>query len=87
MPTTPPSLLTAKDIAREFQVSIRTVRRWQRAGRLPNPVRIGGTLRWRVTDLAEMYSQSAKSSENTLSPVFHAAEMSTRQSVLLSPSE
>ena len=49
--TTPPSFLTAKDLARTFQISTRTVRRWQRAGDLPPPLRIGGSLRWRAADL------------------------------------
>lgn len=49
--TIPPSLLTVKDLARVFQISARTIRRWQRAGHLPPPLRIGGSLRWPAADL------------------------------------
>jgi len=49
--TTPPPLLTAKEVAGYFQVSVRTIRRWRRSGRFPGPLQIGGSLRWRANDL------------------------------------
>jgi len=51
--TAPTPLLTAKDVAGCFQVSVRTIRRWQRDGHLPAPLRIGGSLRWRKSDLTD----------------------------------
>ena len=43
-----PLVMTAVDIAWALQVSERTVRRLDRQGRLPKPLKIGGrALRWR----------------------------------------
>lgn len=41
-----PGLLTANDLARVFQVDQKTIRRWKDEGRLPEPVQIGGVVRW-----------------------------------------
>ena len=41
-----PSLLTAPQIAELLQLSTRTVWRLRSAGKLPNPVEIGGSVRW-----------------------------------------
>lgn len=41
-----PGLLTADDLARRFQVDRKTIRRWKDEGRLPEPVQIGGVVRW-----------------------------------------
>ncbi len=49
--TAPTPLLTAKEVAGYFQVSVRTIRRWRRDGSLPAPLQIGGSLRWRECDL------------------------------------
>lgn len=43
----PPVWFTAKELARYLAVSLRTIRRWHNAGRLPPPLKLGGTLRWR----------------------------------------
>ncbi len=45
--------LTTKAVAAYFQVSVRTIRRWQRGGHLPAPLQIGGSLRWRASDIHE----------------------------------
>ena len=47
----PPILLPAQAVARQLSVSLRTLWRLRSAGRLPPPIRIGGTVRWRVTDI------------------------------------
>jgi excisionase family DNA binding protein len=49
VPTTP--LLTLKDVATLFLVTPRTIRRWRRSGQFPAPLNIGGTLRWRRSDV------------------------------------
>ncbi len=49
----PTPLLTAKDVAGYFQVSVRTIRRWRRDGQLSAPLQIGGSFRWRATDLQD----------------------------------
>ena len=43
----PPLLLTAEDVGRELQVSLRTVRRLDMEGKLPEPVHVGRAVRWR----------------------------------------
>ena len=48
----PPLLLTAAEVGRLRGISTATVWRWDTAGRLPQPVRLGGTTRWRATELA-----------------------------------
>ena len=46
-----PGLLTANDLARLFQVDRKTIRRWKDEGRLPEPVQIGGVVRWHAGEL------------------------------------
>ena len=41
-----PGLLSANDLARQFQVDQKTIRRWKDEGRLPEPIQIGGVVRW-----------------------------------------
>jgi excisionase family DNA binding protein len=38
--------MTVEDLARELQVSVKTVRRHDIEGKLPEPLRIGRQLRW-----------------------------------------
>lgn len=42
----PPMTLTVTDLARELQVSEKTVRRLDTEGKIPEPNRIGRQLRW-----------------------------------------
>lgn len=46
-----PLLLTADMLATQLQVSKRTLWRLRSAGLLPQPVRLGGTVRWRASDI------------------------------------
>lgn len=46
-------LLSAKDLAAMLGVSRRTVSRLKSAGKLPRPIRIGGSERWRRDELAD----------------------------------
>jgi len=48
-----PLLLCADDVAEKLRISKRTVRTWDAAGKLPEPVRIGVTVRWRAAELDE----------------------------------
>lgn len=41
-------LITAEKLAELLGVSIRTLWRLRRSGKLPAPVRIGGCVRWRI---------------------------------------
>ncbi len=39
-------LLSAKSLARELDVSERTIRKLNNAGKIPKPRRVGGNVRW-----------------------------------------
>ena len=49
MPT--PRYLTARDIADMLRVDAKTVRRWRTNGLLPDPIVIGGVIRWRADEI------------------------------------
>jgi prophage regulatory protein len=46
-----PLAVDAKRLAKMLCVGLRTVRTWDSAGRLPSPIRIGGAVRWRVSEI------------------------------------
>lgn len=43
-----PLLLSANQVAEMLNISIRTLWRLRAAGKLPAPVRLGGSVRWRI---------------------------------------
>ena len=43
-------VLTKQDLARRFQVTVRTIEIWRAAGKLPRPVVVSGP-RWRPEDV------------------------------------
>ena len=45
------NLLTVKEVATALNVSTRHIWKLQSAGRLPPPVRLGRSVRWRASDL------------------------------------
>jgi excisionase family DNA binding protein len=47
----PSLLLSAKTLAKRLEVSVRTLWRLRSSGKLPEPVRIGGVIRWRTADI------------------------------------
>lgn len=49
-------LLTAKDAAKLCRLSKRNWFRLSSAGRIPKPVKIGGSVRWRVSDIESWLS-------------------------------
>lgn len=51
--TTIDQLLTRADLSRLLQMSKRTISRMLSAGELPQPVRIGRSVRWRESDVAQ----------------------------------
>ena len=62
-----PLLITAADLARLLQVSTRTLWRMRSAGDLPEPVRFGGTVRWRLGEIRKWIGEGcprAQSREN-----------------------
>lgn len=45
---------SAKTLARMFETTTTTIWRWTKAGKLPQPVKLGaGTTRWRLADVHE----------------------------------
>ena len=50
-------LVCAKELAKTLSVSVRTIWRLKSAGRLPSPVLVGSSVRWRLSDIA-LYVQS-----------------------------
>lgn len=46
-----PLLVTAAELAALLNVSTRTLWRLRSAGQLPQPVRFGGTVRWRLDEV------------------------------------
>lgn len=52
-------LLTKKDICRMFQISLSSVERLRRSGGLPEPIKIGGSLRWRPSDIDKILNGKA----------------------------
>jgi excisionase family DNA binding protein len=50
---TAPQLIRAEDVARMMGVSERTLWRLLSAGKLPQPVRIGRSTRWRLAEVRQ----------------------------------
>lgn len=52
-----PLLIPAAEVARLLQVSTRTLWRQLSAGRVPRPVRFGGTVRWRIDEVRKWIAE------------------------------
>ena len=50
-PALEPLLLSARDLAALLRLGLRTVRSMDAGGKLPAPVRVGGSVRWRLDEL------------------------------------
>jgi len=46
-------LLSAKELAAKLLLSARTVWRLRSAGKLPRPICVGGSVRWRLSDIQQ----------------------------------
>lgn len=46
-------LLRPCEVAELFDVCIRTIWLWTRSGKLPEPIRIGKTVRWRRSEIEQ----------------------------------
>jgi predicted DNA-binding transcriptional regulator AlpA len=46
-----PALITAADFAGMLKVSVRTLWRLRSAGQIPEPLRLGGAVRWRLDEV------------------------------------
>jgi excisionase family DNA binding protein len=48
------NLLTVQEVARKLKVSIRTIWRYEAAGKIPRAVRLSGnTVRWKARDIQD----------------------------------
>jgi prophage regulatory protein len=54
------ALMTVEDVAKLLKVSVRTVWRLRRNACLPHPVKIGGGVRWRISDVTTWIEQGCK---------------------------
>lgn len=50
-PESDPLLLSAARVARLLEISERTLWRLRSAGKLPRPVQVGGSVRWRAEEI------------------------------------
>lgn len=48
-----PLLITATEFANMMRISLRSLWRMRNAGLLPQPIRLGGTVRWRLAEVRE----------------------------------
>jgi predicted DNA-binding transcriptional regulator AlpA len=51
-----PSLITVKDVAAMLSISRTSVWRYVNKGRLPEPIRIEGAVRWRRADIEALFA-------------------------------
>ena len=58
-PAVEPLLATARDLAAMLRLSLRTIRAMDRAGKLPKPLRIGRSIRWRYDELCDWIAAGA----------------------------
>ena len=58
-PNTFDQLLTVKQVAQRATISVATVCRLTKSGDLPQPVRIGRSVRWRESDLQKHIQTSS----------------------------
>lgn len=53
------SLLSVKDVSAALSLSTTTIWRQVKAGTLPSPIKIGGSTRWRRSDIEAIFAPSA----------------------------
>jgi len=71
-------LLSAEKLAELLDISLRTLWRLRAAGKLPAPIRLGGSVRWRCSEIeawiaagcptAALWSKSTESSRKMVAP-------------------
>jgi excisionase family DNA binding protein len=50
-------LISAEHLARLLDISVRTLWRLRSAGKLPDPIRIGGSVRWNAQEIDEWIAE------------------------------
>lgn len=56
-PESLPTLLKAQEVAEFAKVDVRTVWRWNSSGKLPKPVKLGGSVRWLLHELEKWLAE------------------------------
>ncbi len=51
--------MTTEELADELRVDARTIRRWDSAGKIPKPIRLGSAKRW-SRDVVERWLKAVK---------------------------
>ncbi len=68
-------LLTMDDVCERLRVSPRTIRRWLREGKFPQPIRLGDApnspLRWPEEDIQQWLDQRRAASQPAVAQVQH----------------
>lgn len=62
--TDEPLLITAKEFAQKLNVSLRQIWRMLSEGRIPQPVRLGGTVRWRLAEVKSWIAEGCPEPES-----------------------
>ena len=58
LPVDPTELLTAGGVAKCLKISIRQVRKLDAEGLVPEPIRLKGSVRWRMSEIGEWIQAS-----------------------------
>lgn len=53
------SVMNVREVADFFGVSVSTVWRWTADGSIPEPIKLGGSTRWRRSDIEAVLSANA----------------------------
>ena len=64
-PSSLPELLTIRELARALKLSPRSIWRLVRNRQLPSPIRIGGSIRWRVVDVSQWIAKGCNQTKDT----------------------
>lgn len=60
------ALLTSQDVAERLSISERSVWRLSSSGQIPKPVKVGGSTRWRVSDIEAFVKAGSRPSAERL---------------------
>lgn len=52
------TLLTVQDVTKRLNCATSTLYRWQKLGKFPRPLNIGGMVRWKEEDLRNFIAQA-----------------------------
>jgi predicted DNA-binding transcriptional regulator AlpA len=57
-----PALITAAELAEMLNVSLRTLWRWRSGRKVPEPVQLGGVVRWRLDEIRKWIADGCQMS-------------------------